>query len=364
MDPRFPYDYTVMINNKLSNKKLAICPNSEGTEPVPFKNYNGSHSFGRMESTKRWHLIWYVWEFIGHLWYISYDFDSFIKIIAENESPEGPGQNDFNNYLVSMKQDSKTVYCQHILAHFNVLWAKCGENQETWNTKLAELREAFNVYIKKRLIDYKDGVHPVFGKWKQTLISTYGEENWGSYLWQCANFDELGHFITEHNQYFKKNEDAKTLLCHLNLPETTFNFAGLESQQVASIDDDSNIVIWARGVKNTEGTETFIYPATPIEWSTGGRGIIPDYKRHNTIFPNGIKTWLGKCKEKNVEVKFIVIEGDISTDNYENDKIMTNTGKLIVCSNKSDHYLGVSHRLKKPVCGKDESLVDFARRMQ
>ena len=190
------------------------------------------------------------------------------------------------------------------------------------------------------MIDYHNdtgNVHPVFGKWKQTLISTYGEENWSSYLWQCANFDELGHFITEYNQYFKKNEDAKTLLCYLNLPETTFNFAGRERQQVAFLDDDSNIVIWARGVR--QGTETFIYPATPMSWSTGGFGIIPEYKRHITIFPNGVKPWLEKCKEKNVEVKFIVIKGDISTDNYENDEIMTNAGKLIACNNKSDHYL-------------------------
>ena len=127
MSTRFPYDHTDMINSKLLNKELAICPNSEGTKPVPFENYKGNHSFGRMESTERWHLIWYVWEFIGHLWYISYDFDSFIKIIAENESPEAPGPNDFQNYLVSMVKDSKTVYCQHILAHFNVLWAVWGK---------------------------------------------------------------------------------------------------------------------------------------------------------------------------------------------------------------------------------------------
>ena len=132
---RFPYKHDEMISTKLPNMELTICNNPPGTKPIPYDNYDGEHSFGQLEPKKLWHLIWYVWEFIGHLWYLSYDFDNFIKTIAQNERSDGPG-NDFKNYFIAMIKDSKSVYNRYILTHFDVMWSQCKGNQEMWNTKL------------------------------------------------------------------------------------------------------------------------------------------------------------------------------------------------------------------------------------
>ena len=70
-----------------------------------------------------------------------------------------------------------------------------------WNTKLNELRGAFNNYIKGSMAAYKvHGQHSTYKKWKNKLSSVYGD-NWASYLWQCATFDELGReFILAHGK--------------------------------------------------------------------------------------------------------------------------------------------------------------------
>lgn len=356
---RFPFTHTVMLNQKLPEKLLSICPNPKGTQPVPYKNYKGRHNYGQLgKKDDKLNLIWYVWEFLGHMWYLSEDFDSFIKTIAENKNPDNPGSDTFTKYFGAMISDCNTVYNRHILTHFDVMWAKCRENQETWNTKLTELRKAFNTYIQKRMTEYEadtEEVHPVFGGWKETLLPIYGE-HWGDYVWQCTNFDELGQFITQHNEYYRKNENAKELLCQLNIPEEKFNFCGRWNEPVAKI-DGNEIKIWARAL-DCDG-KTFVYPATPIVWTTGGRGIIPEYQHHRSIFPNGAEHWLQQCKEKEIEVKFILIQGDINADSYENDKTTGGHQTRILCNNKNG-----AHCRAKPVCGRDESLADFAGRFQ
>ena len=90
--PRFPYTHGEMLNDKLQNKKIEICPNPEGTLPVRYYNYRGDHPMGRMIRTDGpntvFYLNWYVWEFLGHLHYLSYDFTTFISQIAENENEQ------------------------------------------------------------------------------------------------------------------------------------------------------------------------------------------------------------------------------------------------------------------------------------
>ena len=375
MKSRFPFTHTEMIKSKIPDKELSICTNPLGTKPVQYKNYNGRHNYGQLDKIEdKLYLIWYVWEFLGHMWYLSEDFDSFIKTIAENENPENPGSDTFTNYFGAMISDSNTVYNRHILTYFDVMWMKCRrsynppeQHEVMWNTELAKLREAFNTYIQKRMTDYEaksEGeVHPVFGGWKETLLPIYGD-HWGAYLWQCTNFDELGQFITQHNEYYRKNEDAKGLLCRLNIPEEKFNFCGRWNELVAKI-DGNEIKIWTRAV-DCNG-KTFVYPATPIEWGTGGGGILPQYHRHRSIFPNGAVRWLQQCKEKEIEVKFILIQGDINTDSYENDKTTGGHPTRILCDNKHSVLMTIGNsarRLTKPVCGKNESLVDFAERSQ
>jgi hypothetical protein len=334
---RFPYTHGEMLNDKLQNKKIEICPNPEGTQPVRYNNYRGDHPMGGMIRTEGpntvFYLNWYVWEFLGHLHYLSNDFTTFISQIAENENRTGPSKNDFTKYFTSMLSDSTSVYNKHIYAHFQVMWMKCNGNQETWNTMLSQLRNDFNEYIQMRMITYEtdtDKVHSVFGNWKDTLEPIYGDE-WGSYLWQCANFDELGHFISDHNSVFRKNEIARNLLCHLNIPEETYDFAGLQNQKVATIDDDSNILIWARGVEH-DG-KMYAYPATPDVWTTGSHAIMPSVSttRHTSIFQNNYaRTWLRKCKEKGVDVKFLLMESD------SNEILRSHNFPVVPLSNKAE----------------------------
>jgi hypothetical protein len=132
---------------------------------------------------------------------------------------------------------------------------------------------------------------------------------------------------------------------------------------LAEIDNSSNIRIWARGIKVED--KTYVYPATPDVWTTGGGGIIPEYKRHTSIFPHSdISEWLSECKKNGIEVKFLVVEGDMTTDNYENDKIMTDPGQVVACSNKASLARRIIQKPARPVCRKNESLRDFAVRMQ
>tara|TARA_B100001059_G_scaffold86546_1_gene84723 strand:- start:7018 stop:8142 length:1125 start_codon:yes stop_codon:yes gene_type:complete len=359
MMSRFPFTHTEMINSKLPDKKLNICPNPFGTKPVPYKNYNGRHNYGQLDKVNdKLYLIWYVWEFLGHMWYLSEDIDSFIKIIAENENPDNPGSDTFTKYFDAMGSDCNTVYNRHILTYFNVMWMKCQRNppeqhEVMWNIELAKLRDAFNTYIQKRMTDYEaksEGeVHPVFGGWKETLLPIYGE-HWEDYLWQCTNFDELGQFIINHNEYYRKNEDAKVLLCRLNIPEGKFNFCGGRDEPVAKI-DGNEIKIWTRAIDCNE--KTLVYPATPIEWGTGGGGILPQYHRHRSIFPNGADHWLEQCKEKEIKVKFIMIQGDIYTDSYENDKKTTGYPTIILCDNKNSVLMTIGNSARcitKSVC--------------
>jgi len=361
-----------MLNNKLPNKALTICPNPVGTKPVPYKNYIHNHSMGNIITmdgvNSTWYLMWYVWEFLGHLHYLSYDFDKFMFGIVENESPERPCKNDFTSYFNGMMNDSKSVYNGHIYTYFKIMWMRCNEDQEKWNTKLSNLRKAFNEYIQKRMADYEKDekkVHPLFSKWKETLTKTYGE-NWYSYIWQCANFDELGEFIIECDKKFKKNENAKHMLCNLKLPEETYNMAGFTNQKVARIDEEGNIIIWTRAIK--QGDKTYGYPATPDKWSKGGLGMVCNYTRHTSIFPERISAWINRCNELHIKVKFIVMEGDMNIDNYENDNIINNPGHIIICKNKTELNNKITSICKntpapnKPVGRKDESLVDFAKR--
>ena len=365
---RYRYTHTEFISTKIANQEIPIAPNPEGTKTVPYKNYLGNHYVGRKITQDGYHtpfyLIWYVWEFLGHLHYITYDFESFIRNIAAHENPDGPSKNDFTNYLGSMIKDSNTVYNRHIYAHFQVMWNSCNDDEEMWNTKLAELRDAFNTYIQKRMTDYEadtGNVHPVFGKWKTTLEPIYGE-NWGSYLWQCTNFDELGHFISEHNTFFRKNEDAKTMVCRLNLPEEKQNFASWSNEPVVKIDKDNNIVMWVVGV--TKDNKTYIYPATPDSWTTGSRAIMPmvSMMGHTSIFPNGASSWMDACKSKDIKVKFVVLEGDVTSSNYENYSLMKDTKNIILTNNKGQTVLKTSP--VQPVCGEHENLSDFAERYQ
>ena len=366
MDIRYRYTHTEFIRTKIKNKEIPIAHNPEGTKAVPYKNYMGNHPMGRKITQDGYHtpfyLIWYVWEFLGHLHYITYDFEGFIRNIAAHENPDGPSKNDFTNYLGSMIKDSNTVYNRHIYAHFQVMWNSCNGDEEKWNTKLAELREAFNTYIQKRMTDYEEStgdVQSVFGQWKTTLEPIYGDA-WGSYLWQCSNFDELGHFISEHNEFFRKNEDAKAMVSRLNLPEEKQNFATWRNQQLVKIDEDNNIVMWVVGVG--KDNNTYVYPATPDVWTTGGYGIIPEYKRHSSIFPNGASSWMDQCKNKNIKVKFVVLEGDVTSSNYENYNLKKDTKNIILTNNKGQVVLKTSPA--QPVCGKNESLSDFSERFE
>ena len=366
MAARFPFTHSDMLKNKLPNKELKICPNPEGTKPVRYPNYKNGHPIGRPITcdgpNTMFYLCWYVWEFLGHLHYISHDFSNFITKIAENENPKGPGKNDFTNYFASMLNDSKTVYNTHIYVYFQAMWDSCDGSEEKWNTELAELRKAFNSYIQKRMTDYEtrfEKVHSVFGEWKSKLESIYGDK-WGSYLWQCTDFDELGQFITEHSTYFKKNEDAKTMVCKLRLPETKQHFASQRNQQLVNIDENNNIVMWAVGVTYTN--KTYIYPATPDSWMTGSRAITPmvSMMGHTSIFPNDPNSWMDECKSKDIKVKFLVLEGDLTSTNYENYTLMENPQNIVLTKNKSQVMLVTSP--PRPVCDKDESLADFADR--
>lgn len=365
---RFPFTSSDMLLNQLPNKKVAICPNPDGTKPVSYKNYRGTHPMGSVITTDgkytTYYLMWYVWEFIGHLWYLSNDFPTFISTIAENENPDGPGKNDFKKYHSAMMNDSTSVYNRHIYAHFQVMWMKCNNDNYMWNTKLNELRENFNTYIQKRMVDYEtreENVHPVFGKWKSKLEEIYGDK-WGSYLWQCTNFDELGQFISEHNTFFRKNEDAKGMVCRLNLPEEKQNFASWSNEPLVRIDEDNNIVMWAVGV--TKDNNTLVYPATPDVWTTGSYSITPSVstKRHTSIFPNGPASWMDQCKNKHIKVKFVVLEGDMTSTNYENYSLMKDTKNIILAKNKGQVMLKISPPRPKGVEG--ESLSDFAVRYQ
>ena len=363
---RYPYTHSEFISGKIENNEIPIAPNPEGTKPVPYKNYPGTHPMGSKITLDGYYtpfyLIWYVWEFLGHLHYITYDFESFIRNIATHENPDGPSKNDFTKYLGSMIKDSNTVYNRHVYAHFQVMWNSCNGDEEKWNTKLAELRKAFNTYIQKRMTDYEErtgDVHSVFGEWKTTLEPIYGD-NWCSYLWQCTNFDELGHFISEHNEFFRKNEDAKDMVCKLNLPEEKQHFGKYRNQQLVKIDEHNNIVIWGVVVKHDDNT--YVYPATPDVWTTGSFAMIPSVstRRHNSIFPNGPASWIEQCKSKHIKVKFVVLEGDVTSSNYENYTIMENLQNIIVTKNKGLAMLETSP--KRPVCGRNESLSDFSNR--
>ena len=368
--PRFPYTHSDLMSEMMGKNLLDIAPLPLGGKPVPYENFKrGRSDWCKLvtidgEDTPWW-LLWYFMEFIGHLEFIDKDFETFRDVICERENPAATGKRDFTNYLASLITDSKSVYNKHLYIHFQVMWEQCSpDREEAWNQKLGDLREAFNRYILKRMADYessKKRPHPVFNNWKNKLLRIYGD-NWQSFIFQCANFDELGQFIMEHNKVYKKNEDAKLLFCRLNLPETRFTIAGHPNQQLAEIDKNSNIRIWARGVK-VEG-KTYVYPATPDLWNTGSRSIMSDYKWHTSIFPNSdISQWLSECKKKGVEVKFLVIYGDVRTDNYENDKIMTNPEQIVACSNKNDLVQRITPKPALPVCGKDESQADFADRM-
>ena len=365
---RYPYDHNEFIRTKIEKKEIPIAPNPEGTKPVPYKNYLGNHYVGTKITLDGYYtpfyLIWYVWEFLGHLHYITYDFNSFITNIASHKIPYGPSKNDFTNYLGSMIKDSNTVYNKHIYIHFQFMWESCNGDEEMWNTKLAELRDAFNTYILKRMTDYQErtgDVHSIFGQWKTILEPIYGE-NWGSYLWQCTNFDELGHFISEHNEFFRKNEEAKDMVCKLKLPEEKQHFGKCRNQQLVEIDEDNNIVIWGVGVKHNNNT--YVYPATPDVWTTGSRAIIPmiSTRRHTSIFPNSPTRWMDECKSKDIKVKFVLLEGDVTSSNYENYTIMENPQNIIVTKNKGQTMFMTSP--SKPVCGENESLDDFAERYQ
>ena len=364
---RFPYSDSEMLSNKLPNKLVKICPNPEGTQPVRYPNYTGGHPVGHVirsdgPNTIYW-LCWYVWEFLGHLHYISHDFPNFIRHIAENENPEGPSKNDFTNYFVSMLSDSKSVYNAHIYAYFQAMWDCCDGDEEKWNTKLTELRKAFNSYIQKRMTDYhtrtKGQVHSVFGKWKTKLESIYGDQ-WGSYLWQCTNFDELGQFISEHNTYFKKNEDAKTMVCKLRLSEETQNFATRHNEPLVKIDENNNIVMWVVGVNYDN--KTYVYPATPDVWITGRFAMMPSVsaRRHTSIFPNDPASWIDECKSKHIQVKFIVLEGEVTSTNYENYTLMENPKNIVVTKNKGQTMMKTYP--PRPVGRENESLSDFALR--
>ena len=386
---RFPYSHSKLIGEMMGKSILNIAPNPPGTLPVPYKNFKrGRSDFCRLTiidgPETPWWLIWYFMEFIGHLEYLDKNFETFRDVICERIDPERPGTKDFTKYLSSIITDSKSVYNKQLYTYFQVMWLtskpkyfaqesekKCDDDVEiarirekTWNRKLTELRKAFNQYIQKRMSDYelkKNKPHYVFNEWKTRLEAIYGD-NWGSYLFQCANFDELGQFILEYNQVYKKNESAKLLYCRLKLPESLFTIAGHKNQQLAEIDNNSNIRIWARGIK-VEGN-TYVYPATPDAWTTGSRSIMLDYKWHTSIFPNSdISKWLSDCEENGVKVKFLVVEGDMTTDNYENDKIITNTGKVVACSNKNDLAQRIIQKPARPVCGKNESSAEFADRM-
>ena len=368
--PRFPYTHSELMTEMMGKNLLDIAPLPAGGKPVPYSNFKrGRSNWCKLvtidgEDTPWW-LLWYFMEFIGHLEFIDKDFETFRDVICERENPAATGKRDFTNYLASLITDSKSVYNKHLYIHFQVMWEQCSPDREAaWNQKLGSLREAFNRYILKRMTSYessKKRPHPVFNNWKNKLLRIYGE-NWESFIFQCANFDELGQFIIVHNKVYRKNEDAKLLFCRLNLPETLFTIAGHQNQQLAEIDNNSNIRIWARGVK-VEG-KTYVYPATPDVWTTGSRSIMSDYKWHTSIFPNSdISQWLSECKKKGVEVKFLVIYGDVRTDNYENDKIMTNPEQIVACSNKNDLVQRITPKPARPVCGKDESQADFADRM-
>ena len=368
--PRFPFTHSELMNEMMGKNLLDIVPLSPGGKPVPYENFKrGRSDWCKLvtidgEDTPWW-LLWYFMEFIGHLEFIDKDFETFRDVICERENPAATGKRDFTNYLASLITDSKSVYNKHLYIHFQVMWEQCSpDREEAWNQKLGDLREAFNRYILKRMTSYESSEKrpdPVFNNWKNKLLRIYGE-NWESFIFQCANFDELGQFIIVHNKVYRKNEDAKLLFCRLNLPETRFTIAGHPNQQLAEIDNNSNIRIWARGVK-VDGN-TYVYPATPDVWTTGSRSIMSDYKRHTSIFPNSdISQWLSECKNKGVEVKFLVIYGDVRTDNYENDKIMTNPEQIVACSNKNDLVQRITPKPTRPVCGKDESQADFADRM-
>lgn len=357
-----------MLQNQLPNKMIAICPNPDGTKPVSYKNYNGTHPMGNAITTDgkytTYYSMWYVWEFIGHLWYLSNNFPTFISTIAENENPDSPGKNDFTNYFRSMMNDSTSVYNRHIYAHFQVMWMKCNNNNDMWNTKLSELRENFNTYIQKRMVDYETrekNVHPVFGEWKSKLEEIYGDK-WGSYLWQCPNFNELGQFITEHNAFFRKNEDAKEMICKLNLPEETCNFAEYKNKRLTRIDDDNNIIIWGVGVTCDE--KTYICPATPDMWITGRYAVTPSVssRRHTSIFPNGASSWMNECKSKGIQVKFVVLKGELDSTNYENFTIDQTSKNIILVDNKSHLLRRIRYTPPKLKCREGESLVDFAKR--
>jgi hypothetical protein len=177
-------------------------------------------------------------------------------------------------------------------------------------------------------------------------------------MWQCTNFDELGHFISEHNEFFRENEDAKEMVCRLNLPEEKQHFGKYRNQQLVNIDEHNNIVIWGVGVKHNNNT--YVYPATPDVWLTGSRAILPSMKRHTSIFPNDPTSWIKECLSKNIEVKFLVLEGDLTSTNYENYTLMENPQNIILTKNKSHVMLVTSP--PRPVCDKNESLGDFADR--
>ena len=138
------------------------------------------------------------------------------------------------------------------------------------------------------------------------------------------------------------------------------HFGKCRNQQLVEIDEDNNIVIWGVGVKHNNNT--YVYPATPDSWTTGSRAIMPmvSMKGHTSIFPNNPDSWIDECKSKDIKVTFVVLEGDVTSSNYENYTIMENPQNIIVTKNKGQAMLITSPA--KPVCGENESLSDFTDR--
>ena len=191
----------------------------------------------------------------------------------------------------------------------------------------------------------------------QTLMREY-TDNWSDYLWQMANFDELGRFISNHNKILKKFEDAKLMYCQLNQPDKTFNFLG-NQERVVSL-DGSKITIWVRTIIESDG-RSYVYPATPREWYNGGMGIINSYQQYNNIFPDGFNNWFCECNDLGLDVKINTLKHH--QDDGKEDEYINLKGIDVFCDNYIDYIQKTKKNVKVFVkAQKGESLSEFASR--
>ena len=198
---RYPYSIDE-FNSLISTESVKPVGVTEGTKPVLYSFHDGTLSgaiYRPCGEDSFAYLMWYLQDFIGHLYFNKNDFETFNKII-------NPGS-DFTSYLVKMIRETQSHYSQCIYIHFDKLWQLCEENDELWEEKIQELRIQYSVFLLNHILTLEeDGyINHSYLPMKYKLQSVYGDE-WGKYLWQVATMNTLGMFIIQHDQIIHQHE--------------------------------------------------------------------------------------------------------------------------------------------------------------